>query len=307
MDNIITHFKMSLKARGGFIPFLVYRTGIEKKWDDEKYIRYRYKSVYKRPLNLDNPQRFSEKIQWLKLYNRKPEYSLMVDKYECKKYVKEKLGDTYIVQLLGVWDKPEEIDFTKLPERFVLKTTHDSGGVYICRDRATFNVDDAIRFLNQSLARNYYKYAREWPYKNVKPRIIAEEYLENDNVEGLHDYKVWCFNGRATYVQYITGRISDVTYEGFYDRNWVLQSFSYHNPLMKETIEKPQNLDDLLYAAEVLAKDIPFSRIDFYILPDGSLKFGEITFYPMSGMERWHPEETDLELGNLITLPQPTV
>ena len=304
MKSMLSKLQKALKARGGLIPFFVYRTGIEKKWDDEKYICFRYKSVFKNALNLKEPKLFSEKMQWLKLYNRKDEYTRMVDKYESKKLVADLIGERYIIPSLGVWKRFDDIDFDKLPDKFVLKTTHDSGGVFICKDRSTFNIEEAKAFISRSLARNYYSYCREWPYKNVEPRIIAEEYLENDQVEGLHDYKVWCFNGHAEYVQYITGRISNVTYEGFYDRNWALQSFSYHNPLMKDPIKKPEKLKELLDLAEILANGIPFSRIDFYILQNGDIKFGEITFFPMSGLEKWHPEDVDLLLGNKIVLPE---
>lgn len=302
--NTFNKIRKALSQRGGLVWAFYYVTGLENKLSDEKYIRMRYKFQFGRELDLHDPKRFSEKMQWLKLYDHKDIYTLMSDKYGARSYVTELLGEKYIIPLLGVWDSADEIDFNRLPERFVLKTTHDSGGVIICRDRLDFDIVGAKEKLTRSLNRNYYYRGREWNYKNIVPRIIAEDYLENDEAEGLHDYKVWCFDGRAEYVQYITGRISNVTYEGFYDRNWKLQNFSYHNPKMKEPIPKPKKLEELLAAAEKLASGLPFGRIDFYILPDGEIKFGEITFFPMGGTERWKPEEMDLKLGEKIILPE---
>lgn len=301
--KIIRKLKGEIKYRGGIIPVFYHYSGIDKKWDDEKFIRYRYKAVFKREPNLDNPTLFSEKMQWLKLHNHQDSHTAMVDKYLVRSYVADRIGEQYIIPLIGVWNSVDEIDFSKLPCTFVLKTTHDSGGIVICNDRGRFDIDKAKEKLQRRFKKNYYYVGREWNYKNVTPRIIAEEYLENDAAEGLHDYKVWCFNGRAEYVQYITGRIANVTYEGFYDRNWKLQSFSYHNPLMKTAIPKPEKLDELLYVAEKLAQGLPFGRIDFYILPSGDIKFGEITFFPMGGTEHWKPEAMDLKLGEKITLP----
>lgn len=175
------------------------------------------------------------------------------------------------------------------------------GGVVICRDKECLNENMARKQLECSLKRNYYWLGREWPYKHVKPRIIAEEYLENGG-EGLHDYKVWCFNGKVKYIQYITGRLGTHTYEAFYDINWKKQKFSYHNPLMQGEVEKPYYLNELIKCSELFANGVPFVRVDFYVLEDGSLKFGEITFFPMGGMEKWHPESMDEYFGSMIDL-----
>lgn len=278
------------------------RLGLFDWMSDESYLKFRYRMRMNRELNLEAPKLFSEKMQWLKLYNRKPEFTTMVDKYEARKYVAEKIGDEYIIPVLGVWNSFDEINFDALPNQFVLKCTHDSGSFVICKDKAHFPFDSARKKFQTALTKNYASPGREWPYKNVQPRIIAEEYLENGS-EGLHDYKIWCFNGHAEYVQYITGR-QDATFEAFYDRDWNKQDFSFHNPLMTDSIPRPEQLEKLLQLAENLAGNIPFVRIDFYILENGQIKFGEITFYPMSGLHSWHPESYDAILGSKITLPQ---
>ena len=212
------------------------------------------------------------------------------------------LGAGYVIPALGVWHHYDEIDFGALPNRFVLKCTHDSGGIVLVPDKNHLDHASVRDFLEKSLAKNYYKHAREWPYKDVPPRIIAEEYLENGS-EGLHDYKIWCFNGVPEYVQYITGRIG-TTYERFYDTEWNACDFHYHNPLAEQLIPRPPQLEEMLSAAEQLAYGEAFMRCDFYILENGNLKFGEITFFPMSGFESWKPEDADRIMGNKIHLPK---
>jgi len=268
---------------------------------DKTFLKLEYKAKTGGALNLDSPQTFNDKINWLKLNDRNPLYTTLVDKFAVKKYIEGKIGSNYVVRLLGVWDSFDEIDFSKLPEAFVLKCTHDSGGLAICRDKAAFDVEQARESINKCLKRNYYWMTREWPYRNVPRKIIAEEYLENDELEGLHDYKVWCFNGEPLYVQYITGRLAE-TYELFYDQKWNKQTFTYHNPLYFGNVKKPDCLEELLDVCRKLADGIPFVRVDFYILSDGTLKFGEMTFYPMGGMQCWHPQDMDYKLGEKITL-----
>lgn len=268
---------------------------------DKLHLKLLYRATMKKKLNISDPELFTEKMQWLKLNDRKDIYTTMVDKYMAKKYVADIIGEEYIIPTIGVWDSFDEIDFDALPNQFVLKCTHDSGGLVICTDKSKLNKEKAKIKINKSLKRDYYKHAREWPYKNVKRRIIAEEYLEN-NEEGLHDYKIWCFNGKPVYIQYITGRTGNGTYEGFYDVDWNLQSFSYHNPIMKAPVPRPVCLEKLIEFAEKLATDRPFLRCDFYVLEDGSIKFGELTFYPMSGMGIWHPEEMNETFGEMIDL-----
>lgn len=277
------------------------KAGMCDDMPDEEYLRKLYKALMGKEINLDNPRSFNEKLQWLKLNNRKPEYTTMVDKCAVKKYVADKIGGEYVIPTLGVWDRFDDIDFSALPDKFVLKTTHDSGGVVVCNDKPNLNTNLAKKTIKRSMNTNFYLLCREWPYKNVKPRIIAEEYLEN-NEEGLHDYKVWCFHGVPKYIQYITGRVGGITKEAFYDPDWKMQDFSFHNPLMDEPIPKPLCLNELLSCASKLSNGIPFARCDFYILNNNSIKFGEITFFPMAGFETWKPEKMDYILGSFINL-----
>ena len=261
------------------------------------YINMGYK------LNLDNPQTFSEKIQWLKLYNRKLEYTRMVDKYEVKKYVADKIGEEYIIPTIGVWDKIEDIDFESLPNQFVLKTTHDSGGVVICKDKQTFNIEVAKNKLARSLKRDYYISSREWPYKNVVPRIIAEQYMVDESGYELKDYKFFCFDGEPRYCQVISGRDTRMCID-FFDEHWVHQPFHEPKkyPFSDNVINKPICYEKMWDLATKLSKNIPFSRIDFYEV-FGSVYFGEITFFPTSGMGGFDPEEWDYTFGKLIKLP----
>ena len=267
---------------------------------DKIYLSVYYYAKQKRLPNIKNPKRFSEKIQWLKLYDKNPEHTVAVDKYLAKSYVAKILGEKYITPTLGVYDHFDQIDFDKLPDKFVLKCNHDSAGLVIVQDKSKLDRAKAKEEIEQALKYNYYYISREWPYKDVKPVILAEEYLENGE-EGLHDYKVWCFNGKAMYIQYITGRIGK-TYEAFYDRDWKKQDFTYYNPLMDGEVKRPERLEELLEVSEKLAKDMPFLRADFYILETGEIKFGEMTFFPIGGMERWHPDEMDVKFGGMIDL-----
>lgn len=270
---------------------------------DKRYLDILYRHEMGHGCDFQNPRKFSEKMQWLKLYNRDPIYTRLVDKDAAKEYVREKLGARYLIPTLGRWNRFEDINFDLLPDRFVLKCTHDSGGLIICKDKKTLDLETAKRKIEHCLKRNYYLNYREWPYKGVPRKIIAEEYLENGE-EGLHDYKVWCFNGEPVYIQYITGRTGVQVYEGFYDLDWTLQDFFYHNPIMNVPAGKPKRLPEMIDACRTLAKGHPFVRCDFYVLEDESLRFGEMTFFPMSGMERWHPEYMDEILGEMITLPK---
>ena len=257
------------------------------KWiPDEKYIKIKYKLEMNQKFNLKEPRTFNEKLQWLKLYDRKPEYTKMVDKYEAKKYVANIIGKKYIIPTLGVWDKFEDIDFTKLPNQFVLKPTHASGNVFICKNKDEIDYKKLKKTVQKWLKRNYYLVHREWPYKNVKPRIIAEEYME-DQIGELIDYKVYAFNGQCDYVMVCFDRIKGETKFIYYDRNWnIKKEFSKDGIKYGDTIkiEKPKNLDKMFEFAEILSKNIPFVRVDFYE-SNGNLYLGELTFYPSAGFD----------------------
>ena len=264
---------------------------------DKAKIKLMYKKKINKKIDLKNPKTFNEKLQWLKLYDRNPEYTKMVDKYEVKQYIKEKIGQEYIIPTLGVWESFDEIDFDKLPNKFVLKCTHDSGGIVICKDKTKLNLRNAKTKINKSLRRNYYKAHREWPYKNVKHRIIAEEYVE-DATGGLADYKVYAFDGKCDYVMACTDREKGDTKFVYYDRNWnMIREFTNHAMQYGDNIkiDKPKTLDRMFEFAEELSRGIPFVRVDFYEV-NGKLYFGELTFYPSAGFDKKRRPECEAML-----------
>lgn len=265
----------------------------------------------KQKLDLHNPKTFSEKLQWLKLYDRRPEYTIMVDKYTVKDYVSSIVGREYVIPTLGAWNSPEEIDFDSLPNQFVLKTTHGGGssGVVICRDKDTFDRTAAVAKLQLRMSQNIYKFSKEWPYKKVPKRVIAEQYIEpSPNSEDLSDYKWYCFNGEPKFCQVIQNRTTDESID-FFDENWARQEFigliPASQPYLHSSdadIPRPDNLETQIRIARALSKNIPFSRIDLYDV-GGRVLFGEITFFPASGFGVLRPEQYNEILGNMIELP----
>lgn len=270
---------------------------------DRLFLKIVYRHSMGTELNLDQPRTFSEKLQWLKLHDRNPEYTRMVDKYEAKKYVAGIIGEEYIIPTLAVYNSTAEIDLNALPDKFVLKCTHDSGSIAICKDKKTFKKNEAFAMLERGLKKNYFWENREWPYKNVKPRIIAEAYLEDKDTPELRDYKFFSFGGEVKYCQVISGRNSTMCID-FFDRDWNHQPFHEpHNyPFAKSMIERPNQLERMWHAATLLSKDKPFSRIDFYEIGD-CVYFGEITFFPTSGFGGFAPQEWDYKFGQWLKLP----
>ncbi len=278
---------------------------------DKLYLSLRYRCLMGHWIDWKNPKAFTEKLQWLKVYNRKPEYTTMVDKYAVKQYVAERIGEEYIIPTLGVWNKPEDIDWDALPEQFVLKTTHAGGGtgIVICSDKRNFDKQAAIKKLKASLDSSNYSYFREWPYKNVKKRIIAEKYMVssdrmNDSTYDLSDYKFFCFNGEPQFCQVIRDRNSKETID-FYDMEWIHQEFIGLNPVARNglnPVARPKHLDEMQNICRKLSKDIPFVRVDLYVIDDKTY-FGELTFFPASGFGVFSPKEWNIKLGNLLELP----
>ena len=265
---------------------------------DKKYIEHIYYKKFHKKLDLNNPTTFNEKLQYLKLYNRKSEYSNMVDKYESKKYVSKIIGEEYIIPTLGIWNKFEDIDFDKLPEQFVLKCTHDSGGVYICKDKEKINKRKLKIKFKLLLKRNFYYRFREYVYKDLKHRIIAEKYMGNN----LNDYKIFCFNGEPKIILVCSNRSKNYKNTNFYDTNWNLMPFTRSNHKNNtEKIEKPKKLEEMLDIAKKLSKGIPFVRIDLYNINE-KIYFGEMTFMPSGGFEGFEPQEWDEKLGEMIQL-----
>lgn len=268
---------------------------------DETFLKMKYKLMMGKKLDLENPKTFNEKLQWLKLHDRNPEYTKMVDKYEAKEYVANIIGKEYIIPTLGVWDKFDDIDFDALPNEFVLKPTHTSGNVFICKDKSRIDYKKLKKQVNKWLKRDYYKIHREWPYKNVKPRIIAEEYMEDQTGE-LVDYKVYAFNGKCDYVMTCVDRAKGETKFLYYDRNWNLKKeFSFDGLKYGQTINvpRPKNLDKMFELAEILSKDIPFVRVDFYEA-NGNLYFGELTFFPSAGFDNTRTKECQKYLDEML-------
>lgn len=271
---------------------------------DKAYLKLRYNCIMGKKLNLDNPVTYNEKLQWLKLYDRKPEYTKMVDKYEAKKYVADIIGEEYIIPTLGVWDNVNDIDFDTLPNQFVLKCTHDSGGLVICKDKSKLDIENAKNTLNHFLNRNFYSVHREWPYKDVKPRIIAEKYMEDESGKDLKDYKFFCFNGEPKLL-YISEGLSDHSTAkiSFADMDYNIAEFKRNDfKPFDELPKKPINFEKMKELAKVLSKDRAFIRVDFYEI-NKKIFFGELTFFPCSGYLPFDPEKYNKVLGDWITLP----
>ena len=261
-------------------------------------------------IDWDNPKTFSEKIQWLKIYNRRPEYIKMVDKHAVKEFVADVIGKKYIIPTLGLWESAEEISWNSLPDQFVLKTTHGGGscGVVICRDKNSLDIPNAVSKLTKSLKRDrIYATLREWPYKGVSPCIIAEQFISPSLLSqqsDLIDYKFFCFNGEPLYCQVIRDRRTNETID-FYDMEWNHQEFVGLNPSVRNEdipVERPEKLAEMKEICQKLSKDIPFIRVDLYVV-DNHVYFGELTFFPASGFGSFTPEIWQHKLGELIQLP----
>lgn len=281
----------------------IVHTGITNLLSDKIYLKLTYRIRFGEKLDLKNPITFNQKIQWLKLYDRQARYTELVDKVKVKDYVAKEIGQQYLIPTLGVWDHFEDIDFEQLPKQFVLKCNHDSGSIVICRDKSTFDLEYARKKLTKGLRTDAYYWGREWPYKNVQRKILAEAYMEDDDSEELKDYKLMVFNGKVKCSFVGSERFSEDGLKiTFFDTDWKVMPFERHYPKSKLDIKKPLNYDEMVELAEKLAKDIPFARIDFYEVK-GRAFFGEITLFPGSGWEEFTPSEWDKTLGSWIKLP----
>lgn len=276
-------------------------------YSDRKFLEALFPLRVGYKLNLESPRTFNEKLQWLKLYDRRPEYTLMVDKYEAKKYVASIIGEEHIIPTLSVYDRAEDIDFDALPNQFVLKCTHDSGGIVICKDKSKLDREAAIKKLAHGLKVNYFYQNREWAYKNVRPRIIAEQYKTDDGEE-LKDYKWFCFDGEPKAMFVATDRFTkgEETKFDFYDADFNHLPFTNGHPNATKKIEKPRGFEEMKALAAKLSKGIPQVRIDFYDI-NGKIYFGEITFFHWSGMKPFDPIEWDYKFGEWIHLPAKSV
>lgn len=298
------------KAKDSFVRALAwFWSKVGHLFGDTTYLKVRFRLLMGKKLDLKNPRTFSEKLQWLKLYDRRPEYTKMVDKYAVKEYVTGIIGEEYVIPTLGVWDRPEDIEWDKLPNQFVLKTTHGGGslGVVICKDKTTFNREDAIKRLKKNMKGSDWRIQMEWPYKNVPRRIIAEKYIEPaPDMNDLTDYKFFCFGGEPKYCQVIQDRSAIETID-FYDIDWHHQDFigliGLNTVANHSSIEQPKpiNLNEQVKVARQLSKGIPFSRIDLYSC-QGKVYFGEITLYPMGGFGSFNPPIWNKILGDYLII-----
>lgn len=271
---------------------------------DELYIKIKYKLSMGYWPDLKNPQTFNEKLQWLKLYDRKPLYTQLVDKYAVRQYIADKIGEEYLIPLVGgPWKNADEIDFDALPEQFVLKCNHDSGGVIVCKDKSKLDVEAAKRKLNKRLRVNYYYANREWPYKNVEPCIIAEQYMGNHGTD-LSDYKWYCFDGETKFLLITEDRNNEgeLTKFNYFDMDYTALPFYNSGPHSTELPKKPKSFAQMKAIAEKLGQGFPHIRVDLYEAGD-KIFFGELTLYDSSGMEKYDPPEWDKTIGSWLTLP----
>ena len=273
------------------------------KWlNDEVCIKIQYYAVFGKSCDLENPKTFNEKLQWIKLYDRNPEYTEMVDKYEAKEYVKKIIGEEYIIPTLGIYNSFEEIDFNKLPNQFVMKCTHDSGSTIICKNKSTFNMKNAKKVMNKKLKKNYYYASREWVYKNIKPRIIIEKYMVDESGTELKDYKFFCTKGTPKLMFIATDRNIDTRFD-FFDMDFNHMPFLNGHLNSDKKINKPKGFEKMKELAKILTKDIQNVRVDFYDI-NGRIYFGEYTFYHWSGLVPFEPEKYDEIVGDMLELPK---
>lgn len=272
--------------------------------NDETFLKWKYFTFFHRFPNLKNPQTYNEKLQWLKLHDKHEEYAQMVDKAEVKKYVADIIGEEYIIPTIGVYKTFDEIDFEKLPHQFVIKCTHDSGGVVVCKNKNALDIEASRKKIEYGLNKNAYWGTREYPYQSVKPRIIVEKYLEDESGYELKDYKIFCFDGKPEFLFVATdrGNKGEETKFDFFDLKWNHLPFTNGHPNSSKTINKPKNFERMVELARQLSQGIPHVRVDLYNIC-GQIYFGELTFFHWSGMTPFVPEEWDYKFGEMIHLP----
>lgn len=277
---------------------------LSKILPDNLYLKYEFKKVMGRTLELKNPKYYNDKLQWLKIHDHNPAYIKLVDKYEVKKIISGMIGEEYIIPTLGVWNSYDEIDFNMLPEQFVLKCMHDSGSVIVCRDKKNFDFDKAKEKLSKHLKYNYYWEGREWPYKSIPHRIIADQYIEDAETGNLDDYKFFCFNGVVDNIMVVRGRADGTPKFYHFDKDWNLCRFNRLTRALPEDFheDKPPFIDEMISIAEKLSKGYIHVRIDLF-LANGKIYFGEFTLYNQNGMETGFDDYSDSYLGTLIHLP----
>ena len=294
---------MSFLTKPYYRTRVLIKLGYYDSLSDEDFLKKVFPKYMGYPLNLENPKTFSEKLQWLKLNYRNPIQIIMVDKYEAKHFIAKHVGEQYVIPTLAVWDSVENIDIDALPNQFVLKITHDSGGIVICKDKSTFDFEAAKAKLRASLRQDYSRIAREWVYQNVPRRIIAEEYISELGNDDLLDYKMYSFHGEPKLTVVCSNRFSKTgTRMNFYDMDWNSMGIHFgHYPPLPTEFPKPDTYGEMLQVAAELSKACPFLRVDFYEIK-GRLYIGELTLFPGAGFERFRPISRDYELGEWLHL-----
>lgn len=304
MSKITTALRLLHNNSGEFKASLIRM--IAPVLSDKTYLSKMFYYMMGRQINWEKPETYSEKLQWLKLYDRNPEYTKLVDKYEVKSYVTQKVGEQYVAKTLGVYDRPEEIDFAALPQRFVLKTTHGGGncGVIICKDKSKIDNEKTIATLKSSLKQDLYRDSREWPYKNVKKRVLVEEFLEDKETGELRDYKFFCFDGKVKALFVATERQTrEEPYFNFFDKDYKPLDIKQGHPRSDNWPERPEKFSEMVYIAEKLSAGIPHVRVDLY-QANGKVYFGEYTFYHFGGIVPFEPESWDKVFGEWLKLPE---
>ena len=294
---------MSFLTKPYYRTRVLIKLGYYDSLSDEEFLKKVFPKYMGYPLDLENPKTFSEKLQWLKVNYREPIQTVMVDKYEAKNFIAQRVGEQYIIRTLAVWDSVEDIDFDALPNQFVLKCTHDSGGIVICKDKSSLDREAAKAKLRASLKRDYSKIAREWAYQNVPRRIIAEKYISELGNDDLLDYKMYSFHGEPKLTVVCSDRFSKTgTRMNFYDINWEPMGIHFgHYPPLSTEFPKPATYEEMKRLTAELSKDCPFLRVDFYEIK-GRLYIGELTFFPGAGLEKFRPMTKDYELGEWLHL-----
>lgn len=302
MKQVKKIFKYLFTDQYQFLDYFVYKLAPYIK-SDSLYLRLYYQAKMHRSLNLKNPKTFNEKLQWLKLNDRNPLYCKMVDKIEAKKIVSKIIGDKYIIPTIGQYDTVNDVDWDSLPNQFVIKCSHDSGGIVVCKDKSNLNIEEAVNKLAEGLNMNFYDYNREWAYKNVKPRIIIEQYMEDNKTKELRDYKFFCFDGtvKALFIASDRQKPGEETKFDFFDSDFNHLPIKNGHPNSSVLPDKPESFEEMKAIASKLSKGIPEVRVDLYEV-NGKVFFGELTFFHWSGVVPFDPESWDVKFGSWIKI-----
>ena len=279
------------------------KTPLYYLFSDKLFLKIRFQYLVGIKLNLNNPVTFNEKVQWLKIYDRKPIYTQMSDKYEVRKLIEHNIGKEYLIPLFGVYDSFNDIDFNKLPQEFIIKCTHDSGSIIICKDKNILNINKIKNIINKKMRTNYYHHCKEWAYKNITPRIVIEKYLTDESGNEISDYKIFCFNGEPKLIEVDTNRFTAHNRD-YFSVNWehhILTEGGIPNA-PRNSIKKPTTLNNMLNIARKLSASIPHVRIDFYTI-NNNIYFGEFTFYDSAGINYFNPPEWNFIIGSWLKLP----